>query len=329
MASDLKINFTNRSDVQDAKIVVFQPNALGGHSAVAWRVLQPGRSTYSFHVPRDVEVRVTDSFGTQLETPRTSDGREIEVVNGREGPIDVYVYKDGKLLATRIGVPPGQKAEFRFEPLLRIGVVLLDVAEGEIMSSAITADIMSTIPLNPPELNVVMTGGGSGPKSTPFHFGVYPMKGTHLLVHERDGWEYAERKSAREAVAVIAVTDDGSVILTEQYRRAVDARVIDWPAGLVEKHSAEETARVELEEETGYTCASVELLAKGPSSPGITSEVISFYRAKSVSKQGDGGGVEGEDITVHVVPLDEMRQWLEKREAMIDLKVWGGLYFLA
>jgi len=156
------------------------------------------------------------------------------------------------------------------------------------------------------------------------------FEGKHVVVLERDGWEYVERKKGKEAVAVIAVTDDGKLILTEQYRRPVDARVIDWPAGLFGDDGENDpaaTARKELEEETGYVCASVELLAKGPTSPGITSEQVSFYRAHSVELKGKGE----EEITLHLVARDGIRDWLAAREregALIDLKVWGALYFL-
>src|SRR5205823_1964216 len=91
------------------------------------------------------------------------------------------------------------------------------------------------------------------------------FEGKHVIVLERGGWEYVERKKGKEAVAVIATTEDGELILVEQYRRPVDARVIDWPAGLVGDDGENDpaaTARQELEEETGYTCTSVELLAK-------------------------------------------------------------------
>jgi ADP-ribose pyrophosphatase len=162
------------------------------------------------------------------------------------------------------------------------------------------------------------------------------FEGKHVFVLERDGWEFVERKSTREAVAVIAVTADDEVILTEQYRRPVDMRVIDWPAGLVgdEKGHSDpaETAKKELEEETGYRCGSVERLAHGPSSPGIVSELVAFYRAYDVEKQGGGGGVGGEDITVHLVPRARVAEWLREREHEgigVDLKLWGGLYFLA
>jgi ADP-ribose pyrophosphatase len=154
------------------------------------------------------------------------------------------------------------------------------------------------------------------------------FEGKHVIVIERDGWEFVERKKGKEAVAVIAVTENDEVILTEQYRRPVDARVIDWPAGLVGDENDDDaptTAKRELEEETGFTCESVEFLAKGPTSPGITSEILSFYRARGVRRQGTGE----EEIVVHVVRRADAEDWLRKREGvLIDLKVWGGLYFV-
>lgn len=160
------------------------------------------------------------------------------------------------------------------------------------------------------------------------------FEGKHLLVRERDDWQYVERKQAREAVAVVAETDEGELILTEQQRKPLNARVIDFPAGLVGDEEGtsdpEATAKKELEEETGYTCESVELLARGPSSPGITSEIVSLYRARGVRKQGQGGGVGGENITVHVIPRGSVRDFLRDKEregVMTDLKL--GIYLQA
>jgi len=152
------------------------------------------------------------------------------------------------------------------------------------------------------------------------------FKGKKIVVLERDGWEFVERKSAKEAVAIIAVTR-GKLVLTEQYRKPVGKRVIDLPAGLVEKHGPAETARRELEEETGFTCDGVTKLVKATTSPGITSELVTYYRAIHPVRSGKGGGVEGEDITVHLVPLKDMDRWLKKQRALIDSKVWTGLYF--
>jgi ADP-ribose pyrophosphatase len=160
-------------------------------------------------------------------------------------------------------------------------------------------------------------------------------EGKRVVILENDGWEYVERKKGKEAVAVLAQDDRGRVILTEQFRKPVGKHVIDYPAGLVgdEEGSSDPatTARKELEEETGFTCDDVELLAKGPTSAGITSELVSFYRARGVRKAGEGGGVGGESITVHTIAVEELSSWLKARERegkLIDLKIWGGLYFL-
>ncbi len=158
------------------------------------------------------------------------------------------------------------------------------------------------------------------------------FEGKHVVVLERGDWEFVERKKAREAAVIVAVTEDDRIILTEQFRQAVNARVIDLPAGLIEQGSPRQTAKRELEEETGYTCESVELAASGPTSPGITTEIAHFFLAKNVERRGKGGGVEGENITVHQVPRREAGKWLArkgKQGVLIDLKVWAGLYFAA
>ncbi|HEX8253797.1 MAG TPA: NUDIX hydrolase [Thermoanaerobaculia bacterium] len=162
------------------------------------------------------------------------------------------------------------------------------------------------------------------------------FEGKHLLVKETDDWQFVERKKGKTAVAVIAETEDGHVILTEQFRRPLGKRVIDYAAGLVGDEEGVSdpavSAKKELEEETGYVCREVELLATGPTSPGITSEIVSFYRARGVRRKGEGGGVSGEDITVHTIPRRELRGWLRQKEkegVLIDLKLWGGLYFLS
>lgn len=162
------------------------------------------------------------------------------------------------------------------------------------------------------------------------------FEGKKLFVFSRDGWEFVERKNATEAVAIVAVTEDGKLVLTEQYRRPVDARVLDLPAGLIGDedgaNDAASTARKELDEETGFTCSGVEHLATGPTSPGITSETVHFYRATGLTKNSDGGGVEGEDIDVLTPALRDIRTFLAEKEAkgvLIDPKIWTALYFVS
>jgi ADP-ribose pyrophosphatase len=161
------------------------------------------------------------------------------------------------------------------------------------------------------------------------------FEGKHVVVLEHDGWEFVERKKGKSAVVILAMTDDDRIILVEQLRRPVNARVIDFPAGLVGDEDShedpDETAKRELEEETGYVCTSVERLIHGPTSPGITSETVAFYRARGLSQRGAGGGVAGEEITVHRIPRGEIDEWLNRKRddgILIDVKVWAGLWWL-
>jgi len=160
------------------------------------------------------------------------------------------------------------------------------------------------------------------------------FEGEKVIVRERDEWEFIERKKGKTAVAVAARTDDGKIVLTEQFRKPVNARVIDLAAGLVGDEGdegAQATARKELEEETGYRCARLERVASGPTSPGITSERVTIFVASGLERAGKGGGVGGEKITVHEIAEDELVEWLHARERdgiLIDLKVWSAIYFL-
>ncbi len=162
-------------------------------------------------------------------------------------------------------------------------------------------------------------------------------RGAHLDFCRRGHWEFVRRSGVDEVVGIIAVTPAGELLLVEQHRPPLGeqgVRVIELPAGLVgDDGSPEEmlvAARRELREETGYHAGRFELLTQGPSSPGLSSEVIGLARAHDLERRDAGGGVDGEDITVHHVPLAQATTWLAAREAegaAIDVKVWAGLYF--
>ena len=161
--------------------------------------------------------------------------------------------------------------------------------------------------------------------------------GRHLRLVVRRGWEFVERPGVRGIVAVVAVTPGGRLLLVEQRREPVGAAVVELPAGLAGDDGGpadeplEEAARRELVEETGWDAAGMERLAAGPPSAGLSSEVVTFFRAVRLSKAGPGGGVGGEEIADHEVPLDEVEVFLRAREeagALVDPKVWAGLWVL-
>ncbi|HEX9947308.1 MAG TPA: NUDIX hydrolase [Allosphingosinicella sp.] len=140
-------------------------------------------------------------------------------------------------------------------------------------------------------------------------------------------WEFVSRTRGISAAAILAV-DEGHVILVEQYRVPIAARCLELPAGLVgDQEQGEEAATAairELEEETGYRAERVVDLGRFHASPGMSSEGFTLLRAEGLTKVGQGGGVEGEDIAVHRVPLAQVPAFVAERRAAgvaIDVKL--------
>lgn len=161
---------------------------------------------------------------------------------------------------------------------------------------------------------------------------LYSGKFVNLVREGR--WEYCERVNQTAAAMIFACTAEGRALLVEEYRPPIGRQSICFPAGLIGDEgaeSAEAAARRELLEETGYEAGGMRFLFDGPSSPGITSEYLSFYLATDLTRSGAGGGVQGERITVHEVPLSCIEDWLEQQRAQgkaVDPRIYTGLYFL-
>jgi ADP-ribose pyrophosphatase len=161
--------------------------------------------------------------------------------------------------------------------------------------------------------------------------------GKHIRLVARGKWEFAERKKVSGIVGIVAVTDENKLILVEQFRVPVNKRVIELPAGLAgdiagsEDEALEIAAQRELSEETGYEAKTMTRLIDGAVSAGITSEIVTLFRAKRLSRTGNGGGDGSEDITVHEIPVDQVHAWVLSREkdgAIVDFKVYAGLFFV-
>lgn len=161
--------------------------------------------------------------------------------------------------------------------------------------------------------------------------------GKWLSLRKRGRWEFAERNNPGGAVIILAVTPEDKVLFVEQYRVSILKNTIEMPAGLVgDLHGMDDedallAARRELEEETGYRCGRVEFVHEGPSSSGMSTEMIAFVRAWNLEKVGPGGGDETENIVVHEVPRTEAGHWLFARAAegySIDPKLFAGLWFI-
>jgi len=165
----------------------------------------------------------------------------------------------------------------------------------------------------------------------------YHHRGKFLSLLERENWEYAERVNCQGVVAIIATTAEEDIVLVEQFRIPVNASVIELPAGLVgdsKKLQGEahiEAASRELYEETGFQASSWDDICSAPISAGMSSEIISFVRATGLSRSGAGGGDSTEDIRVHIIPLNNVDQWLYEQSntgKLIDPKIYAALYWI-
>lgn len=152
-------------------------------------------------------------------------------------------------------------------------------------------------------------------------------QGRFITAKTRGKWEYVSRSRGISAAVILAV-HEGAVILVEQFRVPLGCNCIELPAGLIGDDSSGEApalaAARELEEETGFRAGRIEDLGQFYSSPGMVSESFHLMRAHDLQRVHAGGGVEGENITVHVVPLSDLQDFLDTKRAQgcgMDVKL--------
>lgn len=157
--------------------------------------------------------------------------------------------------------------------------------------------------------------------------GAVAWEGKYIKAIKQGRWEYVSRTRGVTAAVILALDGD-RVLLVEQHRVPLGARSLELPAGLVgDEEEGEDVAAAairELEEETGYRAARMVDLGRFHASPGMSSEGFTLLRAEGLSKVGDGGGVEGEDIEVHKVRLADVPAFVDARRregVRIDAKL--------
>jgi ADP-ribose pyrophosphatase len=113
------------------------------------------------------------------------------------------------------------------------------------------------------------------------------------------------------AVMVLALFDDGTLLLERQYRYPPRAHYIELPAGKLEPgEPALVTAKRELIEECGFEARDWQYLAALHPTIGYSNEVIELYVARGltqVAQQLD----EGEFLQVLRVPMKQALAWVQ------------------
>ena len=117
-------------------------------------------------------------------------------------------------------------------------------------------------------------------------------------------WDLIDHKGA---AAVVAVKEDGKLLMVRQYRNALDRETLEIPAGglnSVDEPTKEAAAR-ELEEETGYVAGNLELLLTLRTTVAFCNEKIDVYLATDL-KPGSQHLDEDEFLDVVTMPFEQL-----------------------
>lgn len=122
------------------------------------------------------------------------------------------------------------------------------------------------------------------------------------------------------AVAMVALTDSGKIIMEKQYRYAIDEVIFEVPAGKIEKDEADSltAAKRELREETGYVASELKKLGLIFPSVAYTEEGIEVYLCTGLTKY-ERNLDDDEAIDIFECDFDEVCRMAEQGK-MFDAK---------
>ena len=129
-------------------------------------------------------------------------------------------------------------------------------------------------------------------------------------------WYFVERTNNPAIVTIIVRSDSTQRFLfIEQFRVPVQKKVLEFPAGLVDRgENLEQAALRELQEETGYNNVKIHFISPlSPKSAGLTNESSSlvFCTIKDESVTGETNMEESEDIIHYWMNPNEFKTYLK------------------
>jgi ADP-ribose pyrophosphatase len=133
--------------------------------------------------------------------------------------------------------------------------------------------------------------------------------------------EIAEHSNS---ICVVPIDDNGNVVMVRQYRKPVEAALLEVPAGGVEEGEvSEETVQRELQEEVGYRAGKLQHLSSFWLAPGWCTEYMHAYLATDLTSAALDSD-DDENILVERVPLEQTLELIASGEIQ-DVKSIAAL----
>jgi ADP-ribose pyrophosphatase len=135
-------------------------------------------------------------------------------------------------------------------------------------------------------------------------------------------WDYIHHDGA---AAVVAVNDEGKLLMVRQYRNALDRFTLELPAGKLDEPGEPtlECAKRELEEETGYYTENFEYLLTVNTTVAFCNEKIDLYLARNLTKTEQHLDPD-EEINVEAWDVEALKQLIYEGK-ITDGKTVAGI----
>ena len=129
------------------------------------------------------------------------------------------------------------------------------------------------------------------------------------------------------AVGIVALKENGDIVMVKQYRKAVEQVLLELPAGKLEQgENPLDCAARELTEETGYTAGDLRYLVSFYTSPGFSNEVMHMFLATDL-KEGKNDPDDDEMVETVEISRDRAIDMILKGEIK-DGKTIAGILLL-
>ena len=130
----------------------------------------------------------------------------------------------------------------------------------------------------------------------------------------KNGTSYREIVEHNGGAVLLAVTDEGKMVMVRQYRKPADKVMFEVPAGKIDPgEDPLVTAGRELKEETGYTAGEIRYLCRFYPSVGFSEEVLYLYLCRDL-KPGETDFDENEALDIEEWDVDELHEMVMRGE---------------